>query len=326
MWIDIKPGVITETEIALPVIDEATLKHLSGQHDQSTHGSWAGYKPNDVDSWGEERSKVLDKTKGGPSVAELNDYFNSSSLIEARSKLEKIKTKVEDLYNEDIKGNDGMLYKIKINKVYDVSEVTDDQEKRYSISLEGEIRDFTNQYIGEFKRSIERGYPSLGVVVSHDLLNIEPEFQGNGIGSQFTMRSENKYIVNGYEKIVVHAGLEKGGYVWAKAGFSWDDGSKLTEIGRKQNIKDMVSRWKDMGENDAEVYDILSSNPSTRKRFDSLVNKLSTESYDSKNLPTPYDLASFEGDAGEKIGRKIMEFSKWYGVKYLTPSGKQNNA
>jgi hypothetical protein len=139
------------------------------------------------------------------------------------------------------------------------------------------------------------------------------------------MNAENKYIVNGYEKISVHAALDQGGYVWAKTGFGWDDGTGLSESGRQAYKNQMVERWRDMGENDAQVYEVLSSDVSTRARFDDLVNNLDFKSLDAKDYPTPYELASFKSSTGEKIGKVIMQNSNWHGVKFLTPSGKKRN-
>jgi hypothetical protein len=301
-----------------------TLKHLSGQHDQSTHGSWAGYKPNDAASWGEERAKVLDKTKGGPSVAQLNKFFEVEENIEADNVLESMKPDIKNLFNDDIRGKDGMLYKIEIDDE-NIQMSTNADAKYRKIFIEGTINSMDGNYAGVFQRAIYRDLNTKGIIVSHELLELEPEVQGNGIGSKFYMNAENKYIVNGYEKIAVHAALDQGGYVWAKTGFGWDDGTGLSESGRQAYRNQMVQRWRDMAENDAQVYEVLSRDVSARTRFNDLVDSLEQKSIDSKDAPTPYELASFKSSTGEKIGKIIMQNSNWHGVKFLTPSGKKRN-
>jgi hypothetical protein len=297
---------------------------LSGQHDQSTHGSWAGYKPNDAASWGEERAKVLDKTKGGPSVSQLNKFFEVEENIEADNVLESMKPDIKNLFNDDIRGKDGMLYKVEIDDE-NIQMSTNADAKYRKIFVEGTINSMDGNYAGVFQRAIYRDLNTKGIIVSHELLELEPEVQGKGIGSKFYMNAENKYIVNGYEKIAVHAALDQGGYVWAKTGFGWDDGTGLSESGRQAYKNQMAERWRDMGENDAQVYEVLSRDVSTRARFDDLVNNLDFKSLDAKDYPTPYELASFKSSTGEKIGKVIMQNSNWHGVKFLTPSGKKRN-
>jgi hypothetical protein len=301
-----------------------TLKHLSGQHDQSTHGTWAGYKQNDAASWGEERAKVLDKTSGGPSVAQLNKFFDMEANVDADNYLESMKPNIKKLYSDDIRGKDGMLYKIEIDDE-NIQMSTNADAKYRKIFVEGTINSMDGNYAGVFQRAIYRDLNTKGIIVSHELLELEPEVQGLGIGAKFYMNAENKYIVNGYEKIAVHAALDQGGYVWAKTGFGWDDGTGLSESGREAYRNQMVQRWRDMGENDAQVYEVLSNDVSTRTRFNDLVDNLEQKSIDAKDYPTPYELATFKSSTGEKIGKVIMQNSNWHGVKYLTPSGKKRN-
>lgn len=301
-----------------------TLKHLSGQHDQSTHGSWAGFKKGDAASWGKERADVLDKTTGGPSVSELNKFFEAETNLDADVALDRLKPAIKDLYDDDIRGKDGMLYKIELDNENIQQSANADPDNR-RIFIEGTINSGDGNYAGSFQRMIYRDRDSKGIVVSHELLELEPEVQGQGVGSKFYMNAENKYIVNGYEKIVVHAALDQGGYVWAKTGFGWDDGTGLSESGREAYRNQMVQRWRDMAENDAQVNEALSRDVSARTRFNDLVDSLEQKSIDAKDVPTPYELATFKSSTGEKIGKVIMQNSNWHGVKYLTPSGKKRN-
>jgi hypothetical protein len=326
MWIDIKPGLITETEIALPVIDESTLKHLGGQHDQSTHGSWAGYNSDTATKYfGAERARALKKVEGqGPSISELNTVFNATSSGEADVALSKIRNKVEELYKTNIKGSDGMLYKTEIDEVSTVGpSYGTDGKLRYGIYVEGTINSFTGEYAGFFRRALATKNASGAIEVDHTVLKLEPEFQEKGVGSDFYMNTENKYIVNGYEKIRVHAGLEQGGYVWAKAGFSYDDGSVLDEVDRKENISNVKSHWESSKYklNSKAGYDYANE----EKRYDAVIQRFETGKSNVNKIPSLYELANYKLLDGTRIGKDIMQSSTWYGVKYLTPSGQKGN-
>lgn len=71
---------------------------------------------------------------------------------------------------------------------------------------------------GEFERVVDRA----GELVDHDLFRVGNAYQGKGFGEAFVEHSELEYREAGIETIFVAAGLEGGGYAWARQGFDWD--------------------------------------------------------------------------------------------------------
>ena len=73
--------------------------------------------------------------------------------------------------------------------------------------------------------------------------------------------------------------------------------------------------------------DTAFSRKSTDETTRTILKDWSTRLQDgtSDNDPEPWEIASIVDSSNQKIGKDIMEGSNWYGVKYLTPSGRKNN-
>lgn len=181
------------------------------------------------------------------------------------------------------------------------------------IFLRGSITDDTvGGQVGRFQRTIRIDKDGT-LVVDHDLLEIDSTYQNKGFGGSFIMQQENYYISHGFDKVYVHAALEEGGYAWAKSGFQWDTINPDNETWSKTRI--------------SERMDTAFNNKSTDDTTRTILKDWSTRLQDgnSDNDPEPWEIASIVDSSNQKIGKDIMEGSNWYGVKYLTPSGRKNN-
>lgn len=60
------------------------------------------------------------------------------------------------------------------------------------------------------------------LVVEHELLELEPASQGQGIGAKLNRAMEQMYREQGVSAITLEANLDVGGYAWARAGYDFD--------------------------------------------------------------------------------------------------------
>jgi hypothetical protein len=397
-----------------------TLKHLSGQHDQQTHGSWAGYKSGDVESWGEARASALKKMENvGPTNQEILDAITGAgSMVNPEDVLDddsyrlwvennsryyaeivgqtvtsaqyeswrdanniddstwSESTKysqwqesegipaVEEVYDqtlsdfiergketgwltERVMSNEGYVQNNeldwfeednvdlqglanKFNEVYDFtksitlkdsntkdtisSAVTNVERAGNRLRVNGEVFNSQGLNLGSFEREFYQDEDG-SLVVDHDLLSIEDSrYTGSGFGTDFHMRQENYYITHGVDKIYVHAGLDVGGYMWAKMGFQWDENRSESS---KARIGDRIANFVDDPEfTDSQTATILSN---YRDRL-----------YDtnSTNDPEPWEIHALRDNRPDKtstVGKDILLGSNWFGIKYMTPTGRENN-
>lgn len=97
------------------------------------------------------------------------------------------------------------------------------------------IDDKSGDEIGEFKYVFTADRDAGTTSVLLDSISLYPEWQGSGLGSQFTIAAENAYWAAGIDQITLHAqswegvDYDAGVYTWARAGFGWD---LSTEDGR----------------------------------------------------------------------------------------------
>lgn len=101
-----------------------------------------------------------------------------------------------------------------------------DAKLAYSLGQEvdfhGAIETPDGKLVGTFHRIIKLGG---GVEprneVYHSTFSIQPEYQGQGIGTKFLNASEEFYRENSIPRIKLTAGLDNGPYAWAVSGFDF---------------------------------------------------------------------------------------------------------
>lgn len=85
-----------------------------------------------------------------------------------------------------------------------------------SIRFDGRIRHIeSGEYAGEIRRTLSEE----GLSVYHSLFQMQPEYQGQGLGSELLRHSLVEYEKLGVQEVHVDAGLNVGGYAWARMGF-----------------------------------------------------------------------------------------------------------
>lgn len=91
------------------------------------------------------------------------------------------------------------------------------------LKVGGEIRTDGGQQVGNFIREFKRE-PNGDLVVKHEHLHIDPEFQGKGIASEMQKSAVEAYNDLGVNRIELTAGYDAGPYAWARTGFKFDPG------------------------------------------------------------------------------------------------------
>ena len=194
------------------------------------------------------------------------------------------------------------------------SAVTNVERAGNRLRVNGEVFNSQGQNLGSFEREFYQDEDG-SLVVDHDLLSIEdPAYTGNGFGTDFHMRQENYYITHGVDKVYVHAALDVGGYMWAKMGFQWDENKSESS---KARIGDRIANFAD----DTEYTDSQTSTVLANYR-DRLYDT------DNSNDPEPWEIHALRDNRPDKkstVGKDILLGSNWFGVKYMTPTGRENN-
>ena len=187
-----------------------------------------------------------------------------------------------------------------------------------SLQLRGSIQNENGDFLGEFERTISKDFKGR-LLVEHDLLTIEnPDYQRNGFGTDFHMNQENYYMTHNFDRIEVHAALDVGGYMWAKMGFQWDKNNP----GKKDVGYRVQALIEESNYSEAQI----KLEPQTK----TILKDWETRLFDSipDNDPEPFELAAIRDPNfadNRQVGKTLMLNSNWYGVKYLTPTGRRDN-
>lgn len=277
------------------------LKHAD--HDQSSHGNWAGTRsPNDALS--AERAKQVAAYKNfGLSTDDLLNIFENGNHFD---------------YLEEI----AVTYGITTNSGHEFR-ISDVDVYRNQMKVYGEIVDFNGEYAGEFIRGIEYDSNSNKFTAYHGLLDLVDSAQGEGIGSEFFRHNENYYLSKGFEAIKLEAALSVGPYAWAKQGFKFDDataeGFGYDNRGAYENHLEDFKRMNALSE------------PAIAK-INNLQVRLRSDDPKIRNSVQPIDIAMLS-DGERNLGKEIMTSRalgdirgylvppRYYAIKYLTPDG-----
>ena len=194
-----------------------------------------------------------------------------------------------------------------------------------SLSYEGE-------QIGYFERRVDVRARQVRFVE----LYLEPEWQGEGIGSAFYAASIDNLRALGVEQINVTAtsspGRLNGAYTWARAGFDWQPGSES-----HRRIARDIRAFADSGKYSAYKYDLFGNirgvdhgeSEALLVEYYDMADRLEALDYiplDSPlpdDFPTPNDVAMLGWSPGKDkwLGRDVLVTQRvgWEGVLRLDP-------
>jgi hypothetical protein len=208
-------------------------------------------------------------------------------------------------FEHELTGSDGKTYRSVVTRA--------EPYNADGFTASVEFRDADGKKIGKADRLIRR--TPEGPQAYHEVLRLEKNYQGLGLGSEFNQRAEAVYRAAGVTHVALSAhsypsaGMV-GGYVWARRGFGWAD-----TAGPKAVAKELrrLSPKHESSEVDAAIAQLQTG--------------------DLANMPTPFevsDLASerFPGDG--RVGKAALLQTIWQGVRWLpadvsAPDGQQDD-
>lgn len=206
----------------------------------------------------------------------------------------------EDIFDATIEMDDGTRY---------VSQVSDSGYGDSSVY--GDIYDEDGNLVGKFHRELN---PDTGDVYNASF-SINPEYQGQGIGTLFLAHWEEELAAAGFEQMRLQT-VDIGQYAWAVSGYDWDSGLE----GYMDFMREMLDEdeeYSDEGESD--LVDSWGADAVDEMR--AMVESFE-EGFD---YPQPWEIAAI-GSAysrpnygrSEHLGKRIMlDGPGWYGIKYL---------
>lgn len=147
------------------------------------------------------------------------------------------------------------------------------------------------------------------LAVEHHLMAISKDSdKGKGFSSNFSKVSESFYKSIGVDHINIHTAWD-GSYAWALAGYTWDPSQPNVPA---SSIGYRLESAIEAAQRSGRTKDVEAMKP--------LLERFRTLSFDDPNFPEPIEVAQLVSeDPNIKLGRDIMGYSGWYGVKYLDP-------
>nr|WP_255413243.1 toxin glutamine deamidase domain-containing protein [Mycobacterium sp. 3519A] len=139
------------------------------------------------------------------------------------------------------------------------------------------------------------------LVAHHDLVTIrDPNLRQKGFSSALYSELERYYVRSGVDRIELLT-AEKGGFVWALRGFTWDP-----DPGRLRRSLDSIK------ESAQKLRDVVG--PQGRAAIDDVVRQLNPR---NPRLPEPRGLAALATADEPELGHKLLEGTHWRAVRHL---------
>lgn len=176
----------------------------------------------------------------------------------------------------------------------EIDDVVITRFRQDTLAWEATIRAPSGELAGRTMRLAYRDGDQL--VVDHEYLRINDEYQGRGFSTAFLDAMRAWYRQSGVDRITIHAALSDGGFAWAMAGFDWEDqGDVLFWL--RQAIARGDGTDAELGEARRVLRELEEGDPW------------------SENYPTPRNIATIGMQDGldDWFGRRVMRGSNWHG-------------
>jgi len=266
--------------------EQGMRKHLQGQHDQRSHGVWARY--------------------GAQRKAELEDTAERMAAVMTGG-IRPMADIAADQNDQEIEEVGEAIWGTFNNGEYYVADLASYAQGGGYATFSGNIRRVDDdQVIGEFSRmysSRDGGY------MKHALFEIAESEQASGLGTEFIRHAENAYIVLGIPEIHVLAGLDQGGYVWARMGFNFDDPEQQATTFADELEDQLRTRGGLTNEQKGHMQDLL----------DRTEEAIMTGAVDE--IPTAYEFSQ----AGRMPGMNPKDGDTWPGYEMMAGSWWNGN-
>jgi len=177
---------------------------------------------------------------------EINELLRGArtreDVIEARKTVRKW---AESIFDFDGLGDDGnhkvVIFKGKtgvniVGRKREVPSVNDqDADEPYlHIRISGKIVDKDGREVGLFERRVFLDdYNAVKKPhIYNEILRMQPDAKGKGIGADFTLASEAQYAAMGLDEMRLNAGLADGVYTWLRAGYRFKNDEERIDFAK----------------------------------------------------------------------------------------------
>lgn len=186
--------------------------------------------------------------------------------------------------------------------------------------------------VGSFERSLDTD--GTEYTVHHDFLQIDDEFHGRGFASAFNAHLMNWYRASGVTWIRIYAGLEAGGYAWARAGFDWSTKFEAEKMWR--SLTQTANAYRSMARNrrlqasaqgiDATIAAALLAGADVfEAQADAafaLLERADNATWDTRDYPTPFDVSEIGRPPNatrqhEWLGKEVLIANPWHGKRRI---------
>lgn len=158
-------------------------------------------------------------------------------------------------------------------------------------------------------------------VIEHDEMRLKPEYRGQGFSRAFGQHMEDWYRESGIDTIVLRAGLDDGGYAWAKAGYDWDPrpGGRIERLIEHIQTQRAGLTYSRIAANPAlEAADIWLYELEQKVTDVALaVNTGMDPTAAYAAMPKPWEIANASYPGMEDLGKQLLRGTDWYGRKAL---------
>lgn len=179
------------------------IKHLQGQHDQSSHSRDTGKKPVEI------------KKRWKPTQEDLDNLSSGTMSLKTYDKVAKIHDEfwLDDYMNAFNFTSDSGL---KV-EMFDVAESVG------SVTFMGTIKNKKGTTIGMLTRKL-----TPNKTIEHVSFQLHRSEQGKGFGSEYYQHAEKEYMKIGTKRITLTANMDVGGYAWARMGFDFSNAKEAS--------------------------------------------------------------------------------------------------
>jgi hypothetical protein len=176
---------------------------------------------------------------------------------------------------------------------------------------------------GEIWRTFKRDADGK-LFAKHDIFELEVPFRRMGFSNAVNPHLEDWYRSSGVDRIELNAGMDNGGFVWARKGYDFataEDAEGVSE--RLERQLDELEQWLDRHKNDDTVPDdVYEAREDEYADGEALLRRMHSEPFDSAGFPRARDIAALgrrphHTPADTWLGKRLLMGSSWNGVKYL---------
>ena len=165
-----------------------------------------------------------------------------------------------------------------VGRKREVLAVHNEDEPYLHIRISGQLIDKDGKSAGVFERRIylDDYNAAKKPYVYNEILRIDPEHRGEGIGADFTLASEAQYAAMGLDEMRLNAGLSDGVYTWLRAGYRFKNDEERVDF-----VKTLEKRYQEM------LKDAGSKENLVKGGFDTTVGSRWTDDDKWTKMPEP---------------------------------------